>query len=1465
VRGNLVGLAAGGAALMRNDSNGVFISNAGSNTVGGTTATARNVITGGTASTSDGVDIQSEGSDNNVVAGNYVGTDINGAGANGGASDFGAGGDGVRISGGPDNNTVGGSSAGAGNVIAGNGSDGVEIAGTGSSNNAVQGNLIGTQANGATGYGNGANGVLISAASASPVNTVGGSTATPGTGAGNVISGNTTNGVQVSANADGTLVRGNLIGLSAGGASALGNGTNGVHFTGTINSTVGGATSDLRNVISGNGSNGVLLNEGQNATGDNNTVAGNYIGTDITGLVDLGNGSDGVHVNGGDVSTIGGTPSTPGDAPGNVISGNNSDGVDLTETSGDTNNITVTGNFIGLKANGAESLANTGDGVGVRAGVTVSTVGGATAAARNVISGNGSDGVELASGGHTVQGNYIGTQADGAAALGNAAHGVHVSAANTTAVLVGGTTAGTGNAIAFNGGDGVFVPTGFATVRRNSIHSNAGLGIDLGADGVTPNDAGDADAGGNNLQNFPLITTAVQGSTVVTGTLNSTPSTTFTVEFFSSPAADPSGSGEGQTFLDSTAVTTDAAGNAAFSYAVAATVAAGQYVSATATDPAGRTSEFSNARNVIIATLARLVEFAAVERDGVVRFAWKTGYEVDNLGFNLYREAGGRRAPLNSSLIAGSALVAGPGVALTAGNSYAWTDAEGGPGAAYWLEEIDLAGRSKTYGPFHPSRGAGVPLKDAPGDAARGARSPLISQLSDGGADVGEAQRQVTASDAARARKLTRASGVDAGEAAREKQRWLASQAALKISVRAGGWYRVTRDELTAAGLDPAADPARLQLYAGGVEVPMSVDAATWLLPEGGVEFYGEGLDVPSTDARVYWLVEGAARGLRMGARRASSSRGKGASGPAAAEAVTVVPVGPASSPYFKYTAERRERAVYFSSLQNGEAENFFGRVVNTAPAAQTLAARNVYPMDAQTATLEVSLQGVSLGQHRVSVTLNGVTLGALDFAGQTKKAAVFPVESNLLREGDNHVQLVSGTPGDVSLTEYMRLNYLHAMRADGDGLRFSAPSGVVSVGGFTTPDVRVFDVTDPHAPEELPTAGAVAPDPRGGWSVKVGVAGAGTRELLALTGARVSRPASVAANTPSRWSVDAGQRADMVVITHGDFAEQVAPLAAARASEGMEVRVVHVEDIFDEFAYGAHTPQAVRDFLAWTRANWAKPPAYVLLVGDGSYDPRDYLGRGRFDLVPSKLLDAGAMETASDDWFADFDDDGVADIALGRLPVRTRAEAAVVVGKILSRAWDGSEPTALLVADRDGADGYSFESATNALQSLLPADVGVARVNRRGQDAGVLRNQIVAGVNAGPLVVNWMGHGSIDVWTGEGLLRGADASALTNGSRLPLFVMMTCLNGYYEGTGLDSLAESVLKAEGGGAYAVWASTGMTEPGAQAAANRELYRIVFSEDGVRLGDAVRRAKHATADRDVRRTWVFFGDPSSRLR
>jgi hypothetical protein len=856
-------------------------------------------------------------------------------------------------------------------------------------------------------------------------------------------------------------------------------------------------------------------------------------------------------------------------------------------------------------------------------------------------------------------------------------------------------------------------------------------------------------------------------------------------------------------------------------------------------------------------TASKLVEFKATQYDTGTAMEWKTGYEVDNLGFNVYREVAGRRTLVNPTLIAGSALVAGPNVAMTAGNSYSWADVAGGTNARYWLEEVDLAGKSTFYGPYVPARAAGRPGK--------GMRSPLITQLNEGAGDASaqDAQHQWVASDATRT-KLTSASGKVATKAALEKQHWLAAQPSVKLSVRASGWYRVAREQLSAAGLNPSADPTRLQMYVGGVEVPIHVDTTRWARGGGAVEFYGEGLDVTSTDTQVYWLVEGDSNGLRTDAPRSAPIPGNGIRNAPGG----IIPVGPpvVSPDYFNYTVERRDRTVYFSSLQNGDAENFFGSVVNAKPVTQTLTVRNLYPLNTQT-TLEVGLQGVTAGAHHVSVLFNGTSLGDVDFSGPTNKTQTFTVASSLLSEGDNQVQMVSGDAGDVSLTDHLRLAYPHKLRADDDRLRFKSPAGVVQVGGFNSPYIRVVDVTNPSSPFEVLLDSIAVRDPQQGtWSVVVNVTGSATRELYAFTNTQTALPVAVASNKPSTWSSDAGQQADMVVITHGDFTGQVAPLVAERTAEGMNVKVVDVEDLYDEFSYGAHTPQAIREFLASTKAGWEKAPAYVLLVGDGTYDPRDRLGRGRFDLLPSKLVDAGAMETASDDWFADFDGDGISDIAVGRLPVRTQAEAATVINKIVGRTTDPTQTSALLVADRVGADGFSFEAAADNLQTLLPAGANVTRVNRGTQDAATVRSQILAGVNAGPLVVNWTGHGSIDVWTGDGLLRGSDAPSLTNGSRLPLFVMMTCLNGYYEGTGTDSLAESVLKAEQGGAYAVWASSGMTEPNAQAQANRELYRIIFSEGGaVRLGDAVRRAKAATTDKDVRTTWVFFGDPSSMLR
>jgi CSLREA domain-containing protein len=1550
----------------------------------------------------DGVELSGAGS--STISGNFIGHTSQGAVVTG----VGNGGDGVRVSG-VGSNTIGGAAPAARNLIAQNAGDGVDISGAAASANVVAGNYVGTDRSGAADFGNLQNGVLL----AGPSNTVGGSTATPGQGAGNVISGNALAGVRVTAGGNQNTVAGNLIGTQSNGTTALRNDLEGVFITNTAShNTVGGATADLRNVISGNNANantdGVEIN---GAGTSSNTVAGNYIGTDISGTLDLGNAGDGVRIAANASSNnVGGPTPTPGAAPGNVISGNTSDGIQIgtvTALTAPSNN-TVQGNLIGTNAAGTAPLRNDSNGVFI-SGSPGNLVGGSTPAARNVITGgtaatadgvdiqeeasdgntvagnyigtdingagtnggasdfgsggdgvristnpdnnnvggpaatpgaapgnviagNGGDGVEITGGatsGNAVQGNLVGTQADGTTAYANAANGVHLNGAALTSV--GGTAPGASNTISFNLGDGVFIPAGINhSVRRNSIHSNAGLGIDLGTDGLTPNDPDDPDAGGNNLQNFPVINSAAAGSTNIAGTLNSTPSTTFTVEFFSSPTADPSAHGEGQTFLDSVSVTTDANGDASFTHTAAAAVPAGQFITATATDPAGNTSEFSNARQVLAPTAARLRAFTAAAHAGGVRLEWQTAFELDNLGFQIYRAEGGRLAPVNPSLVAGSALRSN--AALTAGQSYAWLDRDGGPDSRYYLEDVDTNGVRTMHGPFWPAAGGKLrpppkptsPLlaqlgaranKSAPtqrqvwealshegaaGDDAI-TRAPSATHGGQGSAPrvafgttrtngaagklnatenvkvaekmnapeevfatetVGTVRRASAASASPSARKT---GGASRASAALGRQRELAAAPAVKLFVRRAGWHRVTRAALEDVGLSHSADPARLQLYADGEEVALRLDEPAWQAGAGAVEFYGTGLDTPSTDTRVYWLVEGVGPGRRIRPGKLTAPAGGGWQ----SNVVVNGPVVGADFPRsFTYTLELKERLVYFAALLNGEGENFFGRVVGPAGLAQALDVRHVDREVEVPAQLRLALQGVTNVAHEVLVELNGLPLGAVSFAGRERAAVEFQLSPSQLREGANELRLRgAGGASDVSLTDYARLNYTRLLRADADRLWFPGHGGAhVRVEGFTTPDVRVVDVTDPAHVEELNVAVEPAGDSRGGGFVATVTPRAGTfgaRTLLAFTGARVEEAAEARPNAPSNL-VSTTNAADYLVVTRADLRAALAPLVARRAAEGLAVAVVDVEDVFDEFSFGAHTPHALRDFLAAARSARAKAPRYLLLAGDGSYDPRDYLGQGSFDLVPARLVDTASMEAVSDEWFADFDGDGLSEMAVGRLPVRTPAEAALVAGKIAGHTPDGARRSVLLVSDRRGADGFDFEAASGELAALVPEGFGVVRVNRGAQEAGAVRSQIVEAVGEGQLVVNYLGHGSLDAWTGEGLLRNEDAAALSNADQLPLFVLMTCLNGHFADPALDGLGEALVKAGRGGALAAWGSSGMTEPDAQARMNLELYRLLFG-GRLTLGDAVRQARTAAGDPDVRRTWVLLGDPATHIR
>ena len=516
-------------------------------------------------------------------------------------------GQGVAILAGADSNIIGGTAAAYRNLISGNGNDGILIADAGTTGNLVQGNRIGTNAAGAAAVPN-LRGVEITGSATG--NTVGGAT-----GSQNVISGNTATGILINGvgTSNNTVSRA-LIGTDANGSASLPNGQHGVEIVnGATGNTVGG-DSGAGNVISGNAWNGVNV---LGAATSRNVIRGNIIGLDLTGSVVLGNGQFGVAI------AQGANGNTIGDPTGgNVMSGNGLGGVRIVDDG--TNNNLVQSNIIGLDATGTLARPNLGDGVvldtaGVATGNRIGGVG-----FTNVISGNTSVGVRILNGmtGTLVVANLIGRNAANSAGVPNGAGGVRIQDSRNN--TIGGVVASDGNVIAGNGGsDGVAVVGDTATgnaILGNSIFSNAGLGIDLGDDNdtVTANDLGDGDPGPNNLQNFPVLSGAATNQTDhvhVAGALKSAASTTYRVEFFATSAlvgADASGFGEGQRFLGAASVPTDVNGDAVFGVSLAAVVAAGEHVTATATDPSNNTSEFSAAilayASLIVTTTADTVD-----------------------------------------------------------------------------------------------------------------------------------------------------------------------------------------------------------------------------------------------------------------------------------------------------------------------------------------------------------------------------------------------------------------------------------------------------------------------------------------------------------------------------------------------------------------------------------------------------------------------------------------------------------------------------------------------------------------------------------------------------------------------------------------------------------------------------------------------------------------------------------------
>jgi uncharacterized repeat protein (TIGR01451 family) len=875
-------------------------------------------------------------------------------------------------------------------------------------------------------------------------------------------------------------------------------------------------------------------------------------------------------------------------------------------------------------------------------------------------------------------------------------------------------------------------------------------------------------------------------------------------------------------------------------------------------DPANNSSE---ADSTIQATTAvQLSSFRAQVRQlGGVLLEWHTQEEIRNLGFNVYREDAQGRHRVNPSIIAGAALFVRGAKPQHGAKTYYWIDPIGTAQSAYLLEDVDLNGTRSTHGPISPDPQAPIADQFAPSKASISANAQPSAEIA-----------SPSASEVSNAPLLTQLNHLAAPALQQHARALIAPRPvppkrirgrfpvaldllpALKIGVTSEGWYRLSLAQLIAAGFNPGAEPQFLQLFAEGVEQPMLVEsrAGNRERPIEGIEFYGTGIDTPFSGTRVYWLVRGTQPGERVTQIPASAS-------------------GTATAEDFLFTVLLEERTTYFATLLNGEnQDNFFGDAVTTQPVDEQLTIAHLNPNSALQATIDVTLQGATDQQaHAVSVSLNGNPVGEMSFLNQTNVTNTFPVNSTLLQDGVNTVTLTAlDGDNDISLVQSIALHYPHTYAADGNWLRASVSSGAtLNVTNFTNSAIYAYDITDPTAITAL--TGSVQPAGNT-FSLALAVPNAGPAErtLLIFSADQISAPASLTFHAPDP-AIHKQQSSDIVVISHPDFVASLAPYVALRQQQGRQVTLVTIDQLFDAFNYGERSPFAIQDYLQQLSTDPAQAPQAVLLVGDASLDPRNYLGFGDFDFVPTRIIETQAFKTASDDWFSDFQQTGFATIPTGRLPVRTASDAALVVSKIVNYESGSTFGTwnqqALLIADQNVDTNFTNEATFAA--SDLPAALQTTSIFANTLDVNTARDQILNALNNGALLVNYTGHGATEQWSFADLLDDTSASTLTNGERLPFYLLMDCLNGFFQDVYTQSLAESLLLAPNGGAVAVWASSGFTAAPEQGTLDQAMLGILKQDPSMPIGESILGAKLGITDPDVRRTWVLFGDPSMQLQ
>ena len=1424
-------------------------------TVTASSSTVRGLVVNGFSA----FGIRIDGGDGNTIAGNYVGTDPAGAAA------LGNGIDGIYVvnagANGAANNVIGGTVPADRNVVSGNARNGIQLSGTGTTGNQVSGNYVGTNAAGTAAFGNGRDGVVIWQTSS---NTVGGTSA----GAGNVISGNQSGIYFGDGTATGNLVQGNYLGTDATGTAALPNIT-GIYLH-AANTTVGGTSVSARNVISGNSYVGVWIDGFYGSSG--NLIQGNYVGLSATGT-SLPNARGVQLYTGATNNTLGGT--TAGAA--NAIAYNTNYGIAILDTS--------TGNSIlanAVYSNGSLGIDLNGDGVTANDPLDPDTgpntllnfplitaafeSGGTLTVNFKVDAPAGSYRIEFFKNPSGADASTFGEGEVFAASTnvthpgGGALFYNHTFAGSIGDVITATTTACTdGAACAAFGSTSEFAKAMTAVTTSVKLLSFTAVARDQAVDlfWETGSELGNLGfhlyRSSSAADPYERITSAVipgLGSSPIGASYNHRDAglTNGVRYFYKLEDIETTGRRELHGPVSAIPVSPDAADGRD---------GAGGDGTYDPTAPDAKRVAYGDPSAVSLRVLEQHAGHALLElrTGGFYATSNEDGsVDLDIPSFEDNARPGQPAVPTRRAWVE---AVAGRRVQITSVQALDPVSFENLRPAPASAPAIDVtpkgtvrAGRERRREGIAFHRGS-FPRQSARvlGTAFQGETKKAELELAPLRWRPASGRLVLSRRLLVRVAFVGRESGETSLGGSRGRRppppRLRSPSPLVQLLVRDGGLYRV-RFEDVFPGRRVAVSVSSLSLSRKGEPVAFFVDSASFGRGSS-LYFLSEGASLtPDSQEAVYELAHQPG-GLRMSIASAA-------------------PTGPATSFYWQRLLVEQNKT-YQAGLLDAPALWLWDVLVSPVTKSYPFTVDRLASTSAP-AQMTVWLQGTSQFEanpdHHIRVSLNGIPFGEASWDGKMPQTIEADISSGVLREGSNTLQIENvgdtGAAASLVLLDRFSLAYPRATSAVAGVLEGSfTESGTVEVAGLAAGSI-LLDTTE-GAPRWLTGA----------------TAGPGSMSFRAETGRRyfAADPSALKAPTlrfpaPSTLRSTRNQ-ADYLLVGPREFLPAAEPLLALRESQSLRTRAVAIEDVRDTFGHGEPSPYALKAFLSHAYHSWTRPsPRYVLLLGDATYDPKDYLRTGVRNRVPPFIMRTSYLWTASDPAYAALNgDDLLPDLALGRLPAQTLEEARILVDKVVAfeaAGRDFSGP-AVLVADNPDAAG-DFEANANEIAATILAGRDVRKVFLSEKGAST-RTEITHALDRGASLLSYVGHGSIAVWASENVWNNLDVNNLAPQPQQPILLTMNCLNGFFHFPPLNSLAEQFLKAEGKGALAAFSPSGLSLDQPAHLLHEALLAEIASGRHERLGDAVVAAQRTYADSgafpELLSIYHLFGDPALRLR